>query len=85
MVDAMKKTMCSRFQLAMLVLLATGLSACAEDPHAHYYHPHRHLGQGAPDWYRPPATPQDSFHYQKSLNTYQKPATSNGGAVQYDR
>lgn len=78
MVKYMKNLMRSRHQLAMLALLLTGLSACAEDPHAHYYHPRAHMGQNVPNWYKPPETPQNTFHYQTSPK-------SNGGQVRYDR
>ncbi|WP_338331526.1 hypothetical protein [Acetobacter sp. LMG 32666] len=81
----MKKLMCSRPQLALLVFILTGLSACAEDPHAHYYHPRNHKGQAAPDWYRPPATPQNSFKYKKSQGFYEKKADGNTEGLQYDR
>ncbi|MFT8932215.1 hypothetical protein [Acetobacter syzygii] len=74
----MRKIMRSRLQLAMLVLAVTGLSACAEDPNAHYYHSRKHVGQTTPNWYRPPVTPQNTFHYQK-------PTRHNGEVLKYDQ
>lgn len=85
MLARMRNSMCSRPRLVMLVLSLAGLSACAEDPNAHYYHPHSHKGQAAPQWYRPPATPQNSFQYKKSQNYLQKQPNSGVESIQYDR
>jgi hypothetical protein len=85
MLGNMKTSTRSRTQLALLVLMLTGLSACAEDPNAHHYHARIHKGQVTPDWYRPPATPQDTAQYTKTQNLYRKQAVGAPQGVQYDR
>ncbi|GBQ31055.1 hypothetical protein [Acetobacter fabarum] len=85
MLHTMKTPSRSCTRLAMLVLMLTGLSACAEDPNAHYYHARTHKGQAAPDWYRPPATPQNTFKYKKAPMLYEKQAVGSPQGIQYDR
>ncbi|WP_143296284.1 hypothetical protein [Acetobacter okinawensis] len=78
---SMKQMTLSPLRLALFACVLTGLCACAEDPDAHYYRPHRHMGQAAPDWYRPPATPAGST----ARNNAQRQPDSNPQALQYDR
>ncbi|MBO1324019.1 hypothetical protein K2X14_02470 [Acetobacter sp. TBRC 12305] len=61
-----------RFQPRALVLLAlaAGLAACADDEHQRYYHAHNHHGKIAPTWYHPPTTPEQGKH------PYARPTTS---------
>lgn len=81
----MKQMLLTPARLTLLAFVLTGLCACADEPEGHYYHPRRHTGQGAPDWYRPPATPAGSIIHDKSLNSMQRQPGSNPQALQYDR